>query len=167
MKVIRKSACFFVFLLLSCCSSYPLIRYPLDTGLRKTDFNKSGGNSIKYSVSRENVSGDMSYPESGSLPGPRQFGERYLSREFSFTPEAEINNKGVEFLIEGRYNEAGILFREVIKENDKYAPAFNNLGILFELYVKGDACSMYSRACLLDPGNEHYKNNFLSFRDKK
>lgn len=170
---IRKYVCYFIFLLISCCGSYPSIRYSdRDIVLRKEDLNKSGKqiSSIRnYDSSYEySHRSDMnSYPASKFSSKHKQFVERYLSKEFSFSPEAIINNRGVDYLLNGRYKEAGILFREAIKENDKYAPAFNNLGIIFELYNGGDACSMYSKACLLDPENERYIKNFLYFRDKK
>lgn len=94
------------------------------------------------------------------------FLKRYFAKIRSFSPVVAINNKGVEYALKGRFKEAEILFKEAIKEDVDFAPAYNNLGIIFEFFCyTEDAFTMYSKACIIDPGNHYYRRNFLYFRD--
>ena len=91
--------------------------------------------------------------------------KKYFALSHSFSALDRINNKGVEYSLDGRFKEAAILFREVLKENENYGAALNNLGIIYELFGHyKSAFTMYSRACLLEPGNRYFRRNFLFFK---
>ena len=93
---------------------------------------------------------------------------RYFAKSIGFSQINKINNKGVGYAFNGRFKEAEILFLESIKENIEFVPAYNNLGIIFELFGLYDkAFKMYSKACLLEPQNEYFRRNFLYFHNKK
>lgn len=112
--------------------------------------------------------------ESRGYPVPEKNGERifYLKRHFAEYyckgPLSIINNKGVDYALKGKFSEAEFLFKEAIKEDDKFAPAYNNLGIIFELFhnQKG-AFAMYSRACIIDPENKYYRRNFIFSQERE
>ncbi|MBN2403929.1 MAG: tetratricopeptide repeat protein [Spirochaetes bacterium] len=93
---------------------------------------------------------------------------RYFTDVFSFSPLADINNKGVEFALKGMYAEAEILLNEALKEDEKCPFIYNNLGVVHELNNnKEKAFNMYSKACILEPDNKYYRWNFLYFCDNK
>ena len=93
---------------------------------------------------------------------------RYFADMASVSVLAEINNKGIECALTGRYLEAEILFYEVLKEDADCPYACNNLGLIHELNNNKDkAFSMYSKACLLEPENKYYRWNFSGFCDSK
>ncbi len=74
----------------------------------------------------------------------------------------------MEHALNGKFKEAKLLFEETIKEDDNFAPAYNNLGIIYELFYDMDrAFEMYSRACIIEPGNDYYRRNFLYSREKE
>jgi tetratricopeptide (TPR) repeat protein len=95
----------------------------------------------------------------------RFFLKKFFAISHTFSQLDRINNKGVEYCLKGRFREATILFQEVLKENENFSAALNNLGIIYELFGHdSDAFTMYSRACLLEPGNEYFRKNFLYFK---
>ncbi len=80
----------------------------------------------------------------------------------SSSPAAVINRKGIGHALDGRFNEARNLFLEAIKEDDSMAAAYNNLGIVYEVFGRRDeSFAMYSKACLLEPDNGNFKKNLL------
>lgn len=92
--------------------------------------------------------------------------KKYFAGICSFSPVSSINKKAIEIALEGRFEEAAVLFGDVIKEDSELSAAYNNLGIVFEFMGKqDDAFYMYSKACLIDPDNALFKRNFLSFID--
>jgi tetratricopeptide (TPR) repeat protein len=104
--------------------------------------------------------------DAGDLAPRKAVQKIYLYKHFamvrSFSPAAKINNRGVEFALRGEFREASILFREAAKEDPVMGAAFNNLGIVFEIAGNSEkAFAMYSKACQLEPGNRHFRNNFL------
>lgn len=79
------------------------------------------------------------------------------------SPVAMINRKGIEYALEGRFNEARNLFLEAIKEDASMAAAYNNLGIVYEVFGrKEESFAMYSKACFLEPDNDHFRRNLLN-----
>jgi tetratricopeptide (TPR) repeat protein len=94
----------------------------------------------------------------------RFFLKKFFAISHTLSQLDRINNKGVEYCLKGRFREAAILFKEVLKEDEDFSAALNNLGIIYELFGNdSDAFTMYSRACLLEPGNEYFRKNFLYF----
>ncbi len=95
----------------------------------------------------------------------RFFLRKYFAISHTFSQLDRINNKGVEYCLKGRFREATILFQEVLKEDENFSAALNNLGIIYELFGHDSkAFNMYSRACLLEPGNKYFRKNFLYFK---
>jgi tetratricopeptide (TPR) repeat protein len=93
---------------------------------------------------------------------------RYFADIISFSPAALINNKGIEYALNGMYGEAEILFNEAIKEDNKFSSAYNNIAVIHELNSNMDmAFAMYSKACILEPENKYIRWNFLYFCDNK
>lgn len=87
---------------------------------------------------------------------------KYFAVTRSTSPAAVINRKGVEHALQGRFNEARNLFLEALKEDPNMAAAYNNLGIVYEVFGRKDESSaMYSRACLIEPDNTRFRKNFL------
>jgi len=87
---------------------------------------------------------------------------KYFAVTRSTSPAAVINRKGVENALQGRFNEARNLFLEALKEDPDMAAAYNNLGIVYEVFGRKDESSaMYSRACLIEPDNTRFRKNFL------
>ncbi|MFC1671395.1 hypothetical protein ACFL20_13460 [Spirochaetota bacterium] len=112
----------------------------------------------------------------------RMYREKFLAKICDFSVLSKINNRGVRLALDGKYIEAEILFRDIIKEktgkdlignNDKLpdmesGAIFNNLGVVCELSGKRDqAFQMYSIACLIEPGNRYFRKNFLTFVNTK
>jgi tetratricopeptide (TPR) repeat protein len=96
------------------------------------------------------------------------FIKKYLAVSFSSRPAAKINNRGVEYALSGRFKEAETLFKEVLREDDRFGAAYNNIGIIYEAFGYGDkAFQMYSRACMLEPNNIHFRENLLYLTDEK
>jgi tetratricopeptide (TPR) repeat protein len=96
------------------------------------------------------------------------FQKKYLAVSFSSTPAAKINNRGVEYALSGKFKEAETLFKEVLREDDRFGAAYNNIGIIYEAFGYGDeAFKMYSRACMLEPDNTHFRENLLYLTDEK
>ncbi len=90
--------------------------------------------------------------------------ERVFARRMAPSPAADINNRAVDSVLEGRYGEAEILFREVIEEDVHDPAAYNNMGIICELAGHRDeAFRMYMEACRLDPRNEVFRANVRTF----
>jgi tetratricopeptide (TPR) repeat protein len=92
----------------------------------------------------------------------RIYRTKYFTRVGGAGPVARINNLGVSAAVKGEFREAERLFAEAIAEDASLAAAYNNAAIVYELFGRSDdAFRMYARACVLDPGNEHYRRNFL------
>ncbi|RPI96377.1 MAG: hypothetical protein EHM32_03265 [Spirochaetales bacterium] len=103
-------------------------------------------------------------PGRGRAPDEKISRSVYATKWFadvrSSSPVALINRKGIEHAFEGRFNEARNLFLEAIKEDDSMAAAYNNLGIIYEVFGrKEESFAMYSKACLLEQDNDHFKRN--------
>lgn len=93
--------------------------------------------------------------------------KRYFVELISFSPIAKINNRGVSYALKGQFRKAEILFNESLKEDCNFAPAYNNLGIIYELFgLYNDAFQMHSKACIIDPENKYFRINFLFLEDK-
>jgi tetratricopeptide (TPR) repeat protein len=91
---------------------------------------------------------------------------RYLAGSYSGAPFSRMNDRGVRYALEGRFREAETMFREALKDNPGFAPACNNLGVVYEIFGRrDDSFAMYSRACLIEPGNDVFRENFLNLSD--
>ena len=91
--------------------------------------------------------------------------KRYVTIRWP-SPVAWMNNRGVELAVQGRLREAETMFREVIRDEPGAWAAWNNLGLLYEISGSRDsAFRMYSTACMNDPGNAVYRDNFQTFVD--
>jgi len=95
-----------------------------------------------------------------------------LHRKLSFariiccSSSAELNNKGVDLSLEGKFPEAIALFNKARETDANEGALYNNLGIILDLTgKKSEAFDMYSKACIIDPGNAIFRNNFLTFVD--
>jgi tetratricopeptide (TPR) repeat protein len=96
---------------------------------------------------------------------PRQKISRrcYFAVMRSSKPFAVMNDRGVQYALEGRFPEAEILFKEALKEYPDCAAAMNNLGIVYDVFGRRkESFDWYSRACLLEPDNDVFRENFLS-----
>jgi len=92
---------------------------------------------------------------------------KYLARLFPETPAAAINNRAVESLLAGRAEEAAILLAEAFAEGAGAAAA-NNLGVASEMLgERVTAFRMYLTACLLEPSNERFRQNLISFEGSR
>lgn len=91
---------------------------------------------------------------------------RYLASAFSGRPSSRMNDKGVQYALDGRFREAELLFRESLKDDPSFAPACNNLGVVLEIFGRREeSFAMYSRACLIEPDNDVFRGNFLNLSD--
>ena len=92
--------------------------------------------------------------------------KRYFAKYLHISPVAKINNRGVDYALKGNFRGAEVLFKESINEDSNFVPAYNNLGIIFELFgYREKAFKMYSRACLLEPENKYFRRIFLYFEE--
>ncbi|TAL39191.1 MAG: hypothetical protein EPN93_02300 [Spirochaetes bacterium] len=93
---------------------------------------------------------------------PRLFQKKYLAG-IGFANAAErINNMGVDAALRGEFREAQKLFEEAIAEDPAMAAAYNNAAVISELFGREEeAFRLYARACVLNPGNERFRDNFL------
>lgn len=81
----------------------------------------------------------------------------------SRAPAAVVNNRGVMCALEGRFIEAEILFKESLKEDLECAAAMNNLGVMYNIVGKRKAAFEWlAKACLIEPENDQFRNNFLA-----
>lgn len=153
------------------CNSYPEIKLDkklIPASVVQSEQLEKSNKSGKFSKYYKQLPIDEKGYPSSSLKINRVSYNRYFANVFSFSPLAEINNQGIEYAFKNMYIEAEVLFSEVIKEDNNFSSACNNLAIIYELLNnKEKAFSMYSRACLLDPDNEYYRWNFLYFCDNK
>ena len=93
---------------------------------------------------------------------------KYFARIRSSSPVSVINNRAVDLSIQERYNEAEILFKEVIAEDSESAAGYNNLGVISELIGNGDeAFRMYTKACQLEPENAEFRKNLATLADSR
>ncbi len=91
---------------------------------------------------------------------------RYFALSWSLAPSPRLNDRGVDFAREGKFREAETMFLESLKDDDAFASAYNNLGIVYEIFGRReDSFEMYSKACLLEPGNDVFRDNFLGLSD--
>jgi tetratricopeptide (TPR) repeat protein len=91
---------------------------------------------------------------------------RYLASAFYGGTSSRMNDKGVLYALEGRFREAEIMFRESLKDDPGFAPACNNLAVVYEIFGRGeDSFDMYSRACIIEPDNDIFRENFLNLSD--
>ena len=77
-----------------------------------------------------------------------------------------MNDRGVRYALEGRFREAETMFREALKDNPGFAPACNNLAVVYEIFGRReDSFAMYSRACIIEPDNDVFRENFLNLSE--
>ena len=92
--------------------------------------------------------------------------KKYLIKIPSIYSSSIINNRGVDLSLKGKFQMAENLFKESIIEYPHDPAAYNNLGIIYELFKnRKEAFKMYSKACLIDPQNLYFRKNFLTFVD--
>ncbi|MFH0976032.1 MAG: hypothetical protein V1874_09645 [Spirochaetota bacterium] len=154
---------FILFCFIISCNTYPEISINKKNFPAKIVKKEKSGNPdgiLKY----YKASAEKSYPAEPQKYY-RLYHKRYFTKYFFCTPAADINNSGVDYALKGMYPEAEILFCEVIKENCDDPSALNNLGIIYELSNNIKAFDMYSKACLLNPGNEFFRLNYLNYCD--
>lgn len=133
-----------------------------DDGRRVPDGMIQGNEIVPKVKKKDAADKDINLSEKRNY---RFYIKKYFALSHSFSPLDRINNKGVEYSLNGRFKEAAILFREVLRENENSGAALNNLGIIYELFgYYNSAFTMYSRACLLEPGNRYFRRNFLFFK---
>lgn len=88
--------------------------------------------------------------------------QKYLAVISGSSLVAVVNKRGVDYIIEGRFKEAVILFKDILKDNSSCGAVWNNLGVVYELFgMNKKAFEMYSRACILEPDNSYFRKNFL------
>jgi len=91
---------------------------------------------------------------------------RYFAASWSRGPSSRLNDRGVDYALEGKFREAETMFRESLRDDGSFAPAYNNLGIVYEIFGRrNDSFEMYSKACLMEPGNDVFRDNFLGLSD--
>ncbi len=133
-----------------------------DDGMRSPDGKIQGYEIVPKVKKKKAADGDLKLSEKRNY---RFYLKKYFALSHSFSQLDRINNKGVEYSLNGRFKEAAILFQEVLKENENFSAALNNLGIIYELFgYHNSAFTMYSRACLSEPGNRYFRMNFLYFK---
>ncbi len=105
------------------------------------------------------------------VPSQRMSGKSFIKKNRKYfayirstSPLARINNRGVDLALKGKFLDAESLFRESIQEDGGQPAVFNNLGIIYEVFrLREKAFDMYTQACIKEPGNSYFRNNFLSF----
>jgi len=90
----------------------------------------------------------------------------YLKKYFALVgfpgPAGRINNRAVALARQGKFRSALVLLEEAAGEDPRMGAAFNNLGIVHEIFGEREkSFEHYSRACLLEPDNEIFRKNFL------
>lgn len=93
---------------------------------------------------------------------------RYIVRSGENSAESEINNRAADLIEAGKFPQASALLETIISDSGSFAPAYNNLGVVREIF--GDpssAFAYYSRACELDPDSFEYRWNFRNVDDEK
>ncbi len=91
---------------------------------------------------------------------------RHLAASASGAPASLLNDRGVRYALEGKFREAELMFSEAMKDDASFAPACNNLGVVCEIFGRREeSFSMYSRACLMEPSNDTFRENFLNLSD--
>lgn len=166
-----RSALIITILIIGSCYSYLPVRFS-----KKIIHQSPNSSYLSKDIKEDRVQFDViSFERKGKgrnlLKGGRSYRiylKKHFARSIGLSHVDKINNKGVEYAFKGRFKEAEILFLESIKENSEFVPAYNNLGIIFELFgYKDKAFYMYSKACLLEPQNEYFRRNLLYFHNKK
>jgi Tfp pilus assembly protein PilF len=90
--------------------------------------------------------------------------KKYFAIIRSSSAIARINNRGVDLALKGNFHDAESLFRESLREDSDQPAVYNNLGIIYEIFrLRKKAFEMYSKACIKEPDNRYFRNNFLSF----
>ena len=90
------------------------------------------------------------------------YGKKSFCRVISTSPASKIINRGVDLALQGQFPAAAVLFEKVLEERTVGAAACNNLGIIYEIFNDRErAFELYSRACLEEPGNGVFRDNFL------
>ncbi|MCU0822320.1 MAG: tetratricopeptide repeat protein [Spirochaetes bacterium] len=165
-------ACCMIAVIINSCINYKPVRFSRTitiTNYKTEKMDKEGSTKTDFSghyLSSNN--GKKGYIADNKNKGKQFYSIRYFAEMNSSGPLAKMNNKGVDYALDGKFIEAKYIFEETLKEDGKFAPACNNLGIIFELFNRReDAFSMYSKACIIDPDNEHYRNNFFYFQEPK
>ncbi|MBN1497098.1 MAG: tetratricopeptide repeat protein [Spirochaetes bacterium] len=92
--------------------------------------------------------------------------DRYVARILTHSPVSAINSRAIDLCLRGRFEEAEILFREVVAEAPAESAGYNNLGVACEINGRRDeAFARYATACRLLPGDIRFKKNFSLFAD--
>ncbi|HNX57652.1 MAG TPA: hypothetical protein PKK43_01030 [Spirochaetota bacterium] len=93
---------------------------------------------------------------------------RYIVRSGEKSAESEINNRAADLIEAGKFPQASALLESVISDARSFAPAYNNLGVVREIFDDpSSAFGYYSRACELDPDSYEYRWNFRNVGDEK
>jgi len=105
-------------------------------------------------------------PGRGNEPWPGDGRRLYMKKYFALVgfpgPAGRINNRAVALARQRKFRSAQALLEEAAKEDPRMGAAFNNLGIVHEIFGEREkSFEHYSRACLLEPDNEIYRKNFL------
>ena len=165
-----KFAVCLIILMINSCVNYKPVRFLRTINIINYDKeklekdNRAGADFSSYYLSAND--GKKGYIADNKRKGTPVYTKRFFAEVISSRPIAKINNRGVEYALNGKFMDARFIFEETLKEDNKFAPAYNNLGIIFELFKKKyDAFRMYSKACILDPENEYYRNNFLNSQE--
>lgn len=167
----KKTAVCAVIIIINSCINYKAVQFIKTIYISNYDKDKTVDGSVRSGF--PNYHSQVNEDKKGYIADDKKSVNRiYLKRHFaesgSNAPIAKINNRGVDYALKGKFIDARFLFEEALKEDDKFAPAYNNMGIVFELFnMKDDAFRMYSKACIIDPDNEFYRSNFLNFRELK
>lgn len=112
----------------------------------------------------ENILGSSDYYREGEFQQRkkrRYYHNRYLLRIDSPSAEAGINNKAVDHAVDGNYQEALILLKQIT--NPWNGVIANNMAVLYE--ISGDkeqALQLYLEACRKDKENSFFVSNFNS-----
>ena len=93
--------------------------------------------------------------------------KKYFCLAGSFSAPAAVNNKAVELAQKGEFAAASILLKKIVSEKEIEAAVCNNLGLISELTGGAeDAAVMYSKACMLEPGNIFFAQNLASLKNQ-
>jgi tetratricopeptide (TPR) repeat protein len=102
-----------------------------------------------------------------TVPSPAVFNAHRIPRTIAFiggtSARAVMNDKAAEYMLQGKFPQAEILLLSLISDYPDCAPAYNNLGVVYE--SAGDmnkAFQNISKASLLEPDNQYYRKNLNS-----
>lgn len=92
--------------------------------------------------------------------------KKYMTKVSSPIPLAQMNNRAVDYAMNGRFIESENLLADAAAEYPQSGALYNNLAVINEIFGRRkEASDFYLRAAALDPECARFRENYLSFDD--